>query len=127
MRTKVVEVITRVRELARQYPDAVYQRPEWPDGDSEACSYFKGSVSGTNLQGCLFGQPLGEFGILEKDISRSVSNVLQDQSWDTPNLPFSQQEKDLLHWCDIVQEYQDDGTSWGRAVELADKQMEGLV
>jgi hypothetical protein len=50
------QLIDKVKELARQYPNAVYQRPH---SNKSACYYDKGKVeNGPETEGCIFGHAL---------------------------------------------------------------------
>jgi hypothetical protein len=125
-------IIARVRALAAQYPEAVYVKPTGrPVGEVDAedeeanefCSYFEGTVRGTDLTGCLFGQPLREMGLLTEDVDRSIHGLATGGDDRTP----ADEIRTPLAWCSLAQRQQDSGKTWGDAVRCADRMFPGVI
>lgn len=111
---KADSIITKVREIAAKYPNAVYMT------DSGRCLYSDGVVKdGPEQVGCIIGQcvrdevepedmkmwdalckgVVGIFGMIDKRTEDIPKNV-----W----------------WLNTVQQQQDCGRTWGQAVTTAD-------
>lgn len=103
-------LIKSVRKLAKQYPNVRYKH--------EDKSYFTGDVfDGDKFigQGCLIGQALQRNNFrLHKHSELFIDDYLKEHRVPADNLK-------QIQWLRTVQEQQDDGRSWGRCVEFADK------
>lgn len=111
----IESLIAKVRELAEESPDFVYEalRPN-------LCFY----ATGQNCDGCIFGQALLALGV-EKDVLEGFDqrNLSGQSSGIEPILDLldigaSERQKE---WCTAVQRAQDRGASWSEAVKDADE------
>lgn len=101
-------VKAEVEKLANESPDAVYCRPE----GGRQCYYDKGNVTNGSV-GCIIGQAIKKvnqeiFYTYFTNRVASVGVVLREIC------TINKQYKD---WLSSVQSKQDDGMSWGDAVE----------
>ncbi len=112
-------IVEKVREKAKLYPDNVYTAPE--DGETNHslgtpyCSYFNGDNSACEAKGCIFGQVLTELGCEFED-SGDIFTVLYKLYGD----PQTELEKSMVAWCGCVQRQQDKQKTWSEAVKFAD-------
>ena len=103
-----------VLSIADERPDFVYTAQK-ERGDAVACSYTGARFGSTEGEACIFGQALTRLGVPQEalmDSDAAISPLLSD------DLGFE--------WSDIrqvydpfiaVQQSQDDGEPWGKAVE----------
>ncbi len=119
----IATLVKRVRALADQYPDAVYQ------SKGASCSYLAGTVEGgPDTPGCIVGQ--AAHGYIRKDYLAQADiqgdnvggliryiNAVNPHYLDTPR---QVSDSDQI-WLQVVQSRQDSGDSWGDAIRWADK------
>ena len=113
--TTAVEIITVVRKLADDWPDAVYDL-----GELTACMYDTGSIdNGPDADGCIFGQAGRVLGILDQfpDADAGGMGILTVFD-DYLEIAAS---KDERKWVVAVQNAQDDHQTWRQAVARADR------
>jgi hypothetical protein len=100
------KVVGVVRDLARQYPDAVYRSPT----ESGECFYHKGVVeNGPDRPGCIMREVVLMAGGSEHE-NEAIHAVVEGFV-----------SAAVRTWCRIVQREQDAGKSWSEAVRLADE------
>jgi len=131
---KMSDMIEKCRELAKQYPEAWYERPE---GGRRSCLYTGGRVivDGEKVcDGCILGNA-----ILLAD-PEFYSEKLSDEphtgfgeftevafDWELVDIdgrhavPTTRSEMEL-DWLQCVQDRQDNGVKWGEAVAYADRE-----
>lgn len=117
--TTAVEIITTVRKLAAEYPDAVY-------GSIDECAYETGTVTNgpPGVEGCIFGQAGLVLGILDRFPTQDAGGIgIATVFADYLEAPIQGDEQD---WMEKVQGSQDKSMSWGKAVEAADSVI-GLI
>jgi hypothetical protein len=105
------DIVKEVKRLVIESPENVYKKP-LDDGDNN-CSYSKG-ICTNGAVGCIFGQALKNLGINTStlDDASSIYGLYEITS---------DSDKNLLNWCVSVQSAQDNGKTWGKAVEDANK------
>lgn len=117
---KIKTLIKRVRDLAADHPDAVYNM----DPRLGKCAYTIGEAGGGT--GCIFGQALKdlvapdmweEWQRTERRYSTSPGSItdLLDCHSDV------EIGSDEYYWCQHVQDRQDNKMTWGEAIESADQ------
>ncbi len=117
------DLVTAVRGIVKESdPEAKYVK--WVSvegaqgGDPIGCQY---TPTTHNTRGCLIGAAFREVGILPDSLDHlGISNVgtvfrKADQAVGVPA-----REDDAIRWLAIVQEQQDNGTTWADAVLTAD-------
>ena len=111
------DVVNEVRNLANQHPDFVYTPADDGEGVT-GCSY----LNGANGKGCIVGQALANLGVsraeLEAAETQNAVAALEVAGLTEPGRvrnygDWTNEEKFLV----LVQQKQDDHTSWGEAVE----------
>ncbi len=116
----VSNIIADVRKTAAERPSVVYL-----DKD---CRYAAGNCSDGSI-GCIFGQVLSNLGVDVKEYDATDNgygeNIVPDINHILNEDSFVGNERDI-HWCDLVQEYQDSGLSWEEAVKTADDEIVNL-
>jgi hypothetical protein len=113
----VSNIIAEVYKIVQVRPDVTY------NPGIGGCKYADGICS-DNTVGCLFGQALSNLGVDVKRFDKypmplngegtytpAIDRILQNEFVGT------EQE---LNWCAKVQEYQDNGCSWGEAIKEVD-------
>lgn len=111
-------VIEKVREIAAQNPDYVYQRPSFT-----SCCCYCSSHSDPN-QGCLIGRailavrPDLREDLLEIDKKAEAFNSFHLLEKIHKELDLTKQE---VTWLNAVQFFQDTGITWSMAVAEADR------
>lgn len=119
----VEQVIGKVRELAEEYPNAVYQQV-----NCGGCCYTIGNVKDGPGCGCIFGQAIKALG---GELHETYNNIdckyILKGFTDIPRAGYLLYEKFNLKlsisqesWCNKVQMMQDDGKTWSQAVAYAD-------
>jgi hypothetical protein len=109
---ELIVVVENVRKLARDYPEARYNQLENEHG-SMTCFYEKGTVDdGPATDGCIVGQAWRDSGLEPLVGQETIANELYVRG--------ISQDVELARWLSLVQQYQDDGMAWSRAVEEAD-------
>lgn len=113
----VKKVIEQVRKIAKENPDFVYTNQG--DVDAAEYSYLGRSMSEPNVgQGCIVGQALLDLGVTREEMveagieGTTASEALMRLGINSGSM-YSQ-------YLDFVQDMQDIGEPWGRAVEFAD-------
>lgn len=105
---KLPELIQAVRDLAAEYPDAVYFHDA-----AEVCSYSAGKAeNGPDQCGCLIGQAMRLAGL------PPVPSELDDRPVDDLTEGDTQEQR---WWLRSVQRHQDIRCTWSKAVEAADE------
>jgi len=109
---KLAAVIAAVRQAAEEHPNRVYTPGEGVQWG--ACQYrpTKGNPSG-----CIIGKAM-------RDTGHSVDHVRAGSALSVVPAALSidpERHDDSLQWLESVQARQDDGETWSRAVEYADK------
>lgn len=112
-----------VRLLGALYPNAVYIPPS---GSGGPCHYDIGVVKdGPLVQGCIIGQAFRMCGLSQycKMIGYDASEdtrrfIVKQYGWE--HLVHTEQLPPLVRWCQLVQDYQDFGYSWGDCITNAD-------
>lgn len=106
----LAEFVRVVREIAAEQPDRVYERPRGTGiGIAPACLYAHGAEPG-----CIMGHVAIRLGV--------PIDVVQD--WDGKGGIATILKAHSIQegvWLDEVQVRQDQGETWGDAVELADR------
>lgn len=121
------DLVSAVRREVKKRPDVIYGA----SNDSvTGCSYREG-ICNDGTFGCLFGQILlGSDGLPDDrchgshtfNTDGNIENVLREL-W--PEEDWDEDEKmAAADWCQSVQERQDEGETWGDAVDYADEQIE---
>ena len=110
--TTTAELITQVRHLATEYPDARYYKA----AGSSFCEYADGPVTnGPGSEGCIMGQAAR---LLDIDLFTwgrvEIYQLLEDEGWDIGDI-------NAMDWLTQVQQIQDAGSTWGDAIVMADK------
>lgn len=102
---KIEEIIAGVREKAAKSPTNVYQ--------ADNCLYNGGNCSDGSI-GCIFGQVLKDLGqpVDEGDEGRDIIIILGILGIESSSLQ--------KQWCGSVQDSQDFGIEWKKAVDKAD-------
>lgn len=97
-------LISEVRRIAAERPDVT--------SDTKECMYEAGICSDGSV-GCLFGQGFVAMGWkpYRPGVSEGLSMVLDEEYGDDHR----------LEWCCDVQDRQDDGTPWAKAIQLSDE------
>ena len=107
------ELKTKVIELGRRYPNAVYQRVVFENGRM-GCSYHKGVLKdGPVTQGCIFGHAFRELGAEICYTEGAINYVLYKLGFNTKLI-------DKYRFVG-VQVSQDDGYPWGEAIECLEE------
>ena len=114
--TTTAELITQVRQLATDYPNARYHKA----AGSSYCEYADGTVTnGPDHEGCIMGQAAR---LLEIDLSNwgrvEIHQLLDDEGWDM-------HDYNAIDWLTQVQQIQDGGSTWSDAIVIADKKPSG--
>lgn len=111
MKIKTSVLLGVVLDLAYNYPDAVYCKPEW----SQCCLNQSGIVKdGPPRQGCIVGQALAKCGLI-MDVGGVTSTAIGDY--------LEMDSKIAYRMLLYIQIEQDGGMSWGRAVMKATTQI----
>ncbi len=126
------QLIQKVRDLANENPDYVYQKIEINKFQSAfglsaqgSCSYVKSNNPGNEDKGCLLGQAILSLQPdlkSELEIPYSISTILSGIG-----LGGNQYAR---KWCVAVQQYQDNKRTWEQSVNYADsleKQEESMA
>lgn len=107
------DVVDVVRDIAKASPDFIYESPVYTTGQ---CRYAHGDKDNGYSPGCLMGQALNRLGVDLSEVvpyeGESVSYVLNKLGIHTT--------ANINSWLDTVQVYQDEGSSWGYAVNNVD-------
>lgn len=107
MKIKTSVLLGAVLDLAHNYPDAVYCKPEW----SQYCLNQSGIVKhGPPRQGCIVGQALAKCGLI-MDVGGVTSTAIGDY--------LEMDSKIAYRMLLYIQTEQDGGMSWGQAVMRA--------
>lgn len=113
------KVESAVRNLAEQFPEAVYEKPaaEVPT----KCSYVTGECRHGAGEGCIFGQALRDVGVDRNVLARFEQESGGDTSLDNllAYLGIEYDDADM-DWAKNVQHKQDTGWNWRAAVGFAD-------
>lgn len=115
-------LVAEVRRLAAERPDFVYEKQatdEW--WASGACLYVHQDEHQGLVAGCLIGHALANLGVpleLLSEFDRSGDDTSADAL-----LPKFGVSGTVTLWAMQAQLEQDEGQPWGRAVELADGQV----
>lgn len=101
------KIIAETRKVAASSPDFIYKQI------NGACKYIdNGSPS------CIIGRALWNLDIIDakcewdKFANSSIEGVVSQEDWDI--------DPDEVEWLSDVQNYQDTGYPWGRAISYAD-------
>lgn len=129
-------LVSNVRTLASAYPDGKYIRPSEDDVIAvgvqpvgTGCYYVAGVVmDGPCSLGCIMGQAIGnmpeEYRILLKE-GKDINGNIDSAYGGCYNVRTEMDENPdiwkMYHWASDVQMLQDDGATWGEAVNKADK------
>lgn len=108
------DVVSKVREVAAERPDFVYQSLQTdPLGFNIRCFYRHGEKPG-----CIIGQALDrlDYVVPSSLEGENVYRVL-DHLFGEP------QADDRANWLRFVQARQDGGSTWGEAVQYADSRI----
>ena len=115
-------LITEIRKVALEKPDFIYASiPGKP------CKYsrLQGKAEAGKEPGCIVGHAFYRLGMTMDDLEEldsradsAVKDVILQDAEDTDK--WSMEEVNKLEWLAEVQEAQDNGSSWSRAVSLAD-------
>ncbi len=105
------DLIRKVRELAENSPDCVYN-------GVTSCSYTQGECSNGTV-GCIMGQAVlavdpSQLYMVKMYDTNSFHNLSLNLLFDRP---ITEEE---VKWCSNVQGIQDDGECWKKAVDEAD-------
>lgn len=106
------DVVAKVRELATNNPDYVYDR-----GENGKCQYIKDGEGS-----CIVGQAYVELGVPVEYVKSwdSVSYGNAIGAWQVVEREYENYSKYDKEWLDYVQECQDLGQPWELAVDKAD-------
>ncbi len=114
------ELISEVREIANQRPDVVYKKT------GPNCSYVTGKTSDGQSEGCIFGLAMRNMGINITDLKcgsySSAGTVEETAIWNVLEANFHSETREEEQWCEWVQNEQDTGIAWRKAVISADEQ-----
>ena len=110
-----------VRLLAALYPNAIYNRPI---SHSNTCFYSRGVVvNGPPGHGCIIGQAFRLCGF-EQYANMCLYDSISSGSPAGRHIRTTfglSENTPLVDWCCEIQYHQDQGTTWGEAVRLADR------
>jgi hypothetical protein len=101
------------RAVEEKGADFVYKQPEGPGNSFGMCQYWHyTNEAGTEaVPGCIVGQVSAYLGLTWEDVIDTIGNP-QEQEALTERF-----DKDSIALLTYVQELQDSGYNWGRAVE----------
>lgn len=110
------DVRREVLALADERPDFVYTAQKEREGKNigSSCSYTGAVLGSTVGEACIFGQALTRLGVPQEvlmDCSHSIGSLLYD------DLDLDDYDIDYAAAFTDVQQAQDYGTPWGKAVE----------
>jgi hypothetical protein len=111
MNITIEQIITEVRNLAKQWPDNVYKKPPQDGPFQGMCSYDKGICEPSGGIGCIFGQAFRNLGVELKG-SSDIYEILSHYDISSTGIQ--------KNWCLQVQNQQDLLFPWGKCVEWAD-------
>lgn len=110
------ELEAKVREIAAEKPEHVYQRHE----DDDSCLYVEedAETGEYTKPGCIFGKAFLSLGVSPDRLvtynRRGISGIM-------PTLfPEVKSTNEQLSWRSVVQMRQDSGSTWSEAVRIAD-------
>jgi hypothetical protein len=109
---KFNEIVSAMRQRVAQSPDAVYQPV---GGKGGSCFYREGNVTDGTV-GCIVGQVLGDLIDDGVQIVRVVGKLAND--YDAP--VDHERVTYISKWLRNIQEWQDDGQTWSKALTNAD-------
>ena len=108
------KLIGIVRARAAENPEFVYERQRTPAGNFGSCRYvLDGQPS------CLIGHALWGAGLIDAFFEEHYCNTYPFRTL-VHELGLQQLDDNERKWLISVQHHQDDGRSWGTAVEWTD-------
>lgn len=107
------ELQEMVREVASDYPKYVYEP------SNGVCSYFKNGEDGYSCPDCIIGHALHRLGVSPDNIGDN--NIVSVRGLCRKYLPLSLSDDRTLEWLAEVQDRQDLGMPWAKAVKKADE------
>lgn len=119
--TTATELILEVRKVAEERPDFMYW--DQPNGTHFLCSYFGQAIGDEDGSPCIVGQALKNLEVPMEGL-REVEHAGEDSDISTVldrgyvDIEYTGSE---AMWLAKVQMKQDDGETWAKAVEEADK------
>lgn len=119
--TTATELIQEVRKIAAERPDFIYSGQ--PNGSHCLCSYFGRAIGDEAGSPCIVGQALKNLEVPMEGL-REVEHAGEDSDISTVldrgyvDIEYTGSE---AMWLAKVQMKQDDGETWAKAVEEADK------
>ena len=108
------KLIGLVRAKAAENPEFVYVRPRSEAGIHGSCKYV---VDGQ--PSCLIGHALWGAGLIDSSFEENYCNTYPFRAL-VHELGLQQLDDNERKWLISVQHHQDDGRSWGTAVEWTD-------
>jgi hypothetical protein len=112
------QIIQAVRDRVAKDPEVTYARPI-----GGTCSHFRGKCS-DGTTGCIFGQIMPPFMGGKRLKEMGIMGVLENMAADLPPGEAGWCDyDDRAMWCDVVQDKQDQGLPWGKAVAEADRKI----
>lgn len=105
-----------VLALADERPDFVYtaQKEREGLGAGQSCSYTGALVGSTEGEACIFGQALSRLGVPQDELMGRTAGIYALLCW---GLDEDEYDTDYVIAFTSVQQAQDHGTPWGKAVE----------
>lgn len=115
-------LVAEVRRLAAERPDFVYEKQTTDEWASGVCLYVHQDEQQGLVAGCLIGHALANLGVPLESL-REFDRSGDDTSADAL-LPKFGVSGTVTLWAMHAQLEQDEGQPWGRAVKLADEQVD---
>lgn len=106
------KLVEAVREIAAEYPDTTYIRDKY----DQPCAY---TPDERNPMGCIIGAALSRLGV-DVTLYPWKDNGAIEEMLDIQGIELSF----TTEWLTKIQELQDNGTPWKKAVEEADEALE---
>ena len=108
VKMSATKLLAKVKELKKQYPEALYSKPN----EHDCCKYFSGRVkNGPKTHGCIIGQAIRELYPENIAFLKKLDNDPESDTAIDDLLPMSK-SRDLLQ---SIQNNQDYNVTWGKS------------
>lgn len=120
------ELVSYTRMIANKQPDRIYQRINPFAEDAGNCVYVEKMATGNYVPSCILGHAFIGLGMKPELLDDNL-DIHGDGSWGIETLlgrlGYEYEDDDhRVAWLEAVQNAQDYGTPWGRAVLRADEE-----